>query len=115
MANQIALRVPKTIVREGSGFTVTGNFRTRETGAADTPSSVRYRLDCLTTGREILAWTTVTAAAQVSIAVTGAQNAIIDDCNDYEIKQLILESDNGSSDQYRERITWKVENMFGVE
>jgi hypothetical protein len=114
MANQIALRSPKTIVKEGSGFNIIANFRTRETSAADTPTTARYRLDCLSSGTEILGWTTVTAAAEVTIPVTGTQNAIVDDVNDFEVKQMIVESDTSASDQFRERITWRVTNLYGL-
>ena len=114
MANQIALKVPKTVVKEGSGFNVTSDFRLRDTAAADTPATVRYRLNCLTSGREILGWTSVSAASQVTIAVTGAQNAILDDSHDYEIKQMIVESDTDASDQYRGVVTWRVENLYSI-
>lgn len=114
MADQIEVQIPKTRWEEGSGFTAVASFRDRATAAADTPATVKYRLDCLTTGQTILDWTTVSPGSSVSIPITGAQNNILDDSNDYEIKQLTVESDVGSSDQCRGRKTWRVENIYGL-
>jgi hypothetical protein len=114
MADQIAIVIQKTRVQEGSGFVATAYFRNRSDASADTPSTVKYRLDCLTTGQQILDWTSVTAGESVSITVTGAQNAILNDDNDYEVKQLTVESDVGSADQCRGRKTWRVENIYGL-
>lgn len=113
MADQIEIQIPKTRIQEGSGFTATAYFRIRSTSAADTPSAVRYRLDCLTTKTQIADWTSASAASSVAISVTATHNAIIDDCNDYEWKQLTVESDNGASNQMRKTVRWRVENLYG--
>lgn len=112
-ADQIAIRIAKTAVKEGSAFDATVNFRTRSTAAAATPTNIKYRLDCLTTRKELLDWTTVSAASSVTISITGAQNAIQSDCNDFETKQLTVVSDDGLSTQYRETKRWTVENLYG--
>ena len=112
-ADQIAIRIAKTTWKEGSAFDATVNFRTRSTAAAATPTNVKYRLDCLTTCKELVDWTTVSAAAEVTISLTGTHNAIQSDCNDFETKQLTVVADDGLSTQHRERKRWTIENLYG--
>lgn len=110
----IAILIPETHVKEGTGFTATAYCRNRETAAAATPTSLKYRLDCLTSGNEILDWATLAAASSASIAITGAQNAIQLGSNPTERKQLTVMTDEGLATQYRETKTWVVENVYGV-
>jgi hypothetical protein len=113
VADVIAIQIPKPSVKEGSAFTVTAYFRNRAAGAAaTTPTTVKWRLDCLTTGEEIVDWTTVSAASNVSISITGTHNAI-QGGHDVETKQLTILLDDGLSTQYREATTWTVENLYG--
>jgi len=109
----IAFQLPKTRWQEGSAFNVVVYFRLRSTAAAATPTSIQYRIDCKTTGTEVLDWTTVSAASSATIAVTGAQNAIQNDSNDYEIRQLTVMCDEGLATQYRGTARWRVENLYG--
>lgn len=113
MADQIAIVIPKTRWKEGSAFTAKARFRNRSDASADTPSTVKYRVDCLTTCTQLADWTTVSAASEVSISITATHNAIQDDCNAYEIKQLTVASDFEAADQCRETIEWRVENLYG--
>lgn len=113
MADQIAIQLAKTRWKEGSAFMATAYFRTRSTAAADTPSSVKYRIDCLTTGKVLADWTTVSAASNVSISITATHNAIQDQSNRYERKQLTVASDVDAADQHRETAEWRVENIRG--
>lgn len=113
-ADQIAIQIPKTRIKEGSSFTATAYLRTRSaSAAASVPTTVKWRLDCKTTGREIVALTSLTAAANVSIAISGVHNAIQSDANDFETKQLTVIVDDGLSTQVRETKTWTVENLYG--
>ena len=111
--DQIALSIPETKVKEGSSFTATAYFRTRSTGVATTPTSIKYRLDCLTTSTELADWTTVSAASSATIAITATHNAIQSAGNDFEMKQLVVATDYGLSTQYVESVQWQVQNLFG--
>lgn len=113
-ADQIAIQIPKTKWNEGSAFTATAYFRTRSTSAAVTPTSAKYRIDCLTTGTVLQDWTTVSAASNVSISVTATHNAIQDASNHFERKQLVVESDAGLATQHRGAVEWRVENIRGI-
>jgi hypothetical protein len=102
-------------VNESSALTITAKVwdDSSETWVAQVPTTLHYRLDCLTSGTQILDWTSITADDVSSIAVTGAQNAIQNDCNDYEKKQLTLKANSGLSTQYQATFTYDVRNLSG--
>lgn len=114
MADQVEIQLPKTRVKEGDNFTLTANFRTRSTKAASTPSTIRYRVDCIKTRRTVVDWTSVSAASAVSIAIPSTVNKIKDDSNTKEHKQIIVQADAGLSTQATGRAVWIVENLFGI-
>ena len=109
--DQIALLIQEMRVKEGSAFTAVANFRTRATAAASTPTTVHYRIDCLTTGIEVAGWTSVSPVSSVSIPVTAMHNAIQGSSD--EVKQLTVVADRGLASQYVETACWSVENLFG--
>jgi len=113
MANQIEILILRPSVSEGSALSATAYFRDRETKSASTPTTVKYRLDCLTTSTQIADWTSVTPGASVDIDVTSTQNDIIADSNETEVKQLTVMADEGLVTQYRQSIRWKVSNLYG--
>lgn len=102
-------------VQEGSALTITAKFwtDTSETWTAQTPTTIHYRIDCLTTGAEILGWTSIAAATSATISVTGAQNVIQSDHNEWETKQVTVKIDTGLSTQYQEAMTYEVRNLSG--
>lgn len=109
--DQVSISIPRPSVQEGSAFTATARFRDRATAAASTPTNIKYRVDCLTTGVALQALTTVSAASSASISVTATHNAIQDQSNRYETKQLTVVGDEGLSTQVRETATWHVRNI----
>ena len=113
-ADMIAIQIPKSRWTEESAFIATAYFRLRSTAAAVTPTTVKYRIDCLKTGKELADWTTVSAASNVSIAITMTHNKIQDDGNRSERKQLIVEADSDLATQHRDKIVWIVENLQGT-
>lgn len=114
MADQVAIQIPKTRWPEGSAFQGTVNFRDRATGTASTPSSVKYRIDCLTTGKEIRGWTTMAAASTATVSVTASDNELVSQGNSYERRQLTISADHDASGQHRGTVVWRVENIRGV-
>jgi parallel beta-helix repeat protein len=111
VADQISIQLAETIVSAGSAVSATVNFRTRSTAAASTPTSIRYRVDCLTTGRQVIADTSVSAASSVSITIPGPNNGTIDDGNDFEERQLTVTADYGLSTQVKAAQKWRVRNI----
>jgi hypothetical protein len=112
MSDTVAIQIPRPRIKEGSAFTATAYFRA--VGAASTPTNVSYRLDNLTTGERIADWTSVSAAANVSIAITGTQNAIRSQCNRIERMQLTVAADHDLSTEVRDAAVYEVENLQGV-
>ena len=114
VADQVEISLPKTTFLEESVFTLTVFFRTRSSKSASTPTSIRYRIDCLRTRVRIRDWTTVSAAPNVSIVITASDNEIRDDASRFETKQIIVQADNGLSTQVNGKAIWKVKNLTGI-
>lgn len=114
MADQVAISLPKTTVLEEDSFPATAFFRVRATKASSVPTTVRYRIDCLRTGVVIRDWTTVSAAASVTITVATTDNEIQDDAARFERRQMIVQADNGLSTQVNGRAIWRVTNLQGI-
>lgn len=114
MADQVEIQIPKTVVPEETGFTATAYFRTRSTKAASTPTTVHYRVDCLSTRQNLKPWTSVSAASSVSISIGSAENEIQDATKTRERRQLIVKADDGLSTQAIGHVEWTVENLHGI-
>lgn len=102
---------PAKTFKEGSGFTATAYFRVGDVGTA--PTTAKYRVDCLTTGKNLTGWTSLTVGESISISVTPTENAIQDASNRVEKKQLTVAADPDTSSQTRDSVTWMVENIRG--
>ena len=114
MADQVEIVLPKTRVNEENAFPLTAYFRVRSTKASSVPTTVRYRIDCLKSGAEIKGWTTVSAAASVTITITADDNQIRNGSNRFERKQIIVQADNGLSGQVSGKAVWIVDNLTGI-
>jgi hypothetical protein len=114
MADQVAVRLPKSRWPEKTTFTATVNFRTLSTAAASTPTTIHYRIDCLSTKTKLQDWTSVSAAAEATITITSTHNAIQDDNNNRERRQILVQADQGLSTQATGRAVWLVENYHGI-
>lgn len=88
------------MVGEGSSFVVTIRPRDKATDSPVTFSTMKYRIDCLTTGRTVRDWTDLTPSASVELQITDTDNAIVDDANRRERKQLTLVGNDGLSTQF---------------
>ena len=114
MSDQIEIVLPKTTYLEEDTFPVTAYFRTRATKAASTPTTIRYRIDCLKTNAVIRDWTSVSSAANVTISITASDNQIQDDSNRLERKQIIVQADNGLSTQVNGKAVYRIKNLTGI-
>jgi len=75
------------------------------------PTNARYRLDDLDSRRELVAWTSLTAATEMTITIPAASNAIIAVNRKRERKVLTVEIDDGlASGHHSEYIYW-VKNL----
>lgn len=114
MTDQIVFFQRKDHIREKSQHVISVKFKTRSTAALTTPTNVYYRLDDLTSGNQILDWTSVSTDDEIDITITAAQNALQDQCKAYETHELTVAANYGLSTQFIDSITYQVENLRGV-
>ena len=100
-------------VNERTAMTFRSSVR-GDDGSIVTPATVKYRVDCLTNNQPIVAWTNLTPASIQTIEVLGAANAIQDDNNGYEDRQLTVMTDEGLSSQQVSLHQWRVRNVYGT-
>lgn len=107
-------RLTRRTVNESTAFTVVAYFwnDATETWTAETPTTVRYRIDS-PSSYEILAWTTGTPGTSLSIAVPATSSDIINDCAQMETKILTVQCNADLSTQYQDTYTWQVRNLAG--
>src|SRR6185437_6826685 len=60
------------------------------TNAPLAPHLLQYRIDDITSGEQILPWTSLTPASSLQIAITSAQNALISGTRSHETHQVLL-------------------------
>ncbi len=106
------IQIPKLEYNEGTAFTATAYFRDGEASSAS--STAKYRVDCLTTGEVLTDWTTLTPAVSIAISITSTNNAIQENSNKYEKKQITVSANHGLATQYRVKKTWNVKNNTAV-
>jgi hypothetical protein len=114
MIDQIAIQLRKDHIRERSQLVATAYFRQRSDSSAQTPTNVYYRLDDLTSGCQILDWTSATAGETATITITPTQNAMRDQCRTKEVRQLTVAADYGLSTQFVDSIEYEIENLQGI-
>ena len=105
------INFPYPEVVEGGGFTAIAY--SRDGTAANTPTTAQYRIDCLTSGQIIKNWTSLTPAAAMNIIITGSDNALKDQSNDYEMRQVTVEEDSDLDTQTRVSGIYRVRNLGG--
>jgi hypothetical protein len=102
------------IVNELSSAQLTISFLD-ERGNAMTPVTVDYRIDCMTTERAILPWTSAGApSSTMTITITSAQNAIINEANGFETKMVTVRANYGETTEFTSQYAYQVENLPGL-
>jgi len=86
-----------------------------KTGAAATPSAVTYRVDCLTTGQNVLTDTSVSAADSVEITLSPTVNAMQGANNLREQRRVtVIAQYGGAGDQAVGTFDYSVRNVGGI-
>lgn len=100
-------------VGEGSSFSYTFSLYD-STDTAITPTSMEYRIDCLTSKQTVRGWTTITPDVSMTVNVAPEDNGIIRDSNPYEMKQMTFRANDGLGTQWvdAEPVVWRVNNMI---
>jgi hypothetical protein len=78
--------------------------------AAVTPSTLRYRVDCVTTQTQVQDWVTLTPAASVTILVAAALNSMVNPVNPTETKRVTVQADYETDSQVVGLIEYDVLN-----
>ena len=76
------------------------------------PTTLRYRIDDLDTGCNVLDWTTVTPASTATITITAAQNTI-SNCRNAR-RQIVVEADHGLATNCITTREYTIRNLSGV-
>jgi hypothetical protein len=100
-------------VVEGSSFPITASFFD-ENFAPVTPASVRYRIDCVSTGTELLGWTEAPVATTLVVSAASTHNRIISTRNLLETKAITVECEFGTPNQFSDEYRWSVRNIPGI-
>lgn len=101
-------------VNEATTAYLTVTFLDKD-GAQAAPSSVSYRIDCLTTGAAVRASTPVTpAASQVEITLDATDNAMQSTGNLTERRRVTVTASYGVGDQVQEQYDYLVKNLSEV-
>lgn len=98
---------------EGSSFRVTFTLYDEE-GLPVTPTSIKFRVDCLTTGTTLREWTPTVAAEEIVIDILPADNAIQRDRNRRERRQLTFVANDDEATQFvdPDPVQWWVNNVL---
>lgn len=109
-ADQIVFSFPRDRINERSRLVVTARFRDRATDADVTPTNVRYRIDNLSTGAEILDWTVASTGTTVAI-VTSPDNNECKIRDEWQRNMLTVSADYGLSTQFNETFEYSIRNL----
>jgi len=113
MADQVEIYLPRTRINERSQVIATARFRTIADAAASTPTTVHYKLSDLTSEEVIRDWTSVSAAAEVSVTLTAADNKINDNSKPMQRMELLVVADKGLATESVGRKSYQVRNVYG--
>lgn len=83
-------------------------------GAAAVPASVRYRVDCQTTGQMVRDWTNLAPAAALEIVLTSADNAMVNAVNRSELRRVTVSAVYGVDDEVHNTWEYQVRNLDHV-
>lgn len=100
-------------VNEGSTAWLTARFRNRA-GQLDTPSAVSYSVWCVTNAQEIRALTSVTAAAELELELTPADNRIVSTSNRRELRRVTVWAAFGAGQAHNDQFDYWVHNLTRV-
>jgi hypothetical protein len=81
-------------------------------GIAATPTTLRWKLDCVTTQTSLVEWTDLAASDTVNLTVPASSNAIIYVANPYETKRITVQANAGTDAQINAVYDYDVTNNF---
>lgn len=104
-------RVPE--YNEGQSFTANFKFFDAD-WTPSSPLTARYRIDDKTNKVPVREWVVLTPSQNLDIEVTPEDNAIQKTSNVLERKELVVQSNYGTSTQSVQTTEWDVRNVQGI-
>ena len=84
-------------------------------GALSTPTAVRYRIDCRTTGAIIKDWTAAAAQSSQEIALSATDHVLQSPRNIQEVRRVTVEATYAdASDKVTAKFDYALVNMMGL-
>jgi hypothetical protein len=103
-------------VNESSAMTVRARFF-NETGDLVSPTTARYLIRDISNDREVRAWTSLSPAATIDIAITASDNDIYEHTGSrkrFERRVVTVQADEGTPTQRTDEIEYWVRNLAGI-
>jgi hypothetical protein len=97
---------------EGDSFTLRFSMYS-EDRLPTTPTTARYKIECLTNKRNIRNWTTLTVAQEIDISIEPDDNVILTEGSRVERRQMTVQTDYGTTTQNVFTREWDVRNLQG--
>lgn len=98
-------------VKEGSACFLAATFKDKG-GNPVAPASARYRIDCLTTGQQVLDWTSIASPqAEHELVISAAQNAWIASEARAQRRQVTVEATYGPGDSVYDVFEYSIRNL----
>jgi hypothetical protein len=84
-----------------------------EDGTAITPATARYQIHDKDSGTELLAWTTLTPATEITVQVPSPQvvNAMVDSGKPEEIRVVTVQFNQGLDTEHNDEQEYTVRNL----
>ena len=102
----------KTVNEKSTAWLAFTNLDRTRTGAL--PTSMTYRIDCVTTGAEIRADTAITPAISGEVVLTPADTTLESQDNPVELRRVTITSVFGVDDQHHEVLHYEVRNLGAI-
>lgn len=102
-----------TSINERTTSYATAAFFDKNSDAA-LPTTLVYRIDCITTDTEIRADTTITPGETVEVTIADEENRIINQNNITELRVVTFTAGYGAGEQATEAYRYDVRNLHGI-
>ena len=97
-------------INERDQLPVTLLLRIKSSGTPATPSTLRWRLDCVTTQNVVQDWAAIGASSTVNLTIPASANDIVNDRNSFEVKRITAQANYGTDAQVNGFLEYQVKN-----
>jgi hypothetical protein len=104
---------PAAPVSVPEGSSVSFTVRLYEGATLTAPTTLFYRVDDVTSGDNVLDWTTATATTTATISIAASLNVMVDEDRRVERKVLTVEANQGTATARNGSAYYDVVNVIG--